>query len=134
MKGGILVTLLLACGTAQASEWVFVSKPDNETHETFIDVSSIRIMGSIRRAWEKLVFAPHTMTGVGVDAKKWVEYSVIRATFNCAEETVRYDGLIFYFEDGTNYFAPADPAPPSLVAPDTVQSTEMKFIRAWGKK
>jgi hypothetical protein len=134
MKRAILFALLLACGTVQASEWVSIGKPDSGTYETFVDVSTIRIMGSVRRAWEKVVFTPHTMTGVGVDAKKWVSYAVFRAAFNCSEETATYEGLIFYYDDGTNYFPPADTAPPSLVPPETVLSSEMQFICAWGKK
>jgi hypothetical protein len=51
----ILLTLLLACGTAQASDWVSIGKSDNGTREYFADVSSIGITGDIRRAWVKTV-------------------------------------------------------------------------------
>jgi hypothetical protein len=57
-----VVALLLACGTAQAAEWVSLGK-DLENREIFVDVSSVRIADSLRRAWFKVVYEPHTKRG-----------------------------------------------------------------------
>jgi hypothetical protein len=128
-----LLALLLACGTAQASNWVSIGK-DAVGHEAFVDVSSIRVVGAIRRAWFKAVYVRHTMreTG-GPDANKWWSTSVHRRAFNCGEETTRSEALTVYYEDGTNGSDPAAnyPTPWEPVPPDTVLSTELQFICAW---
>ena len=45
----VLLVLLLARDAAQAAEWVSLGKNDSATVETFVDVSSIRVAGGIRR-------------------------------------------------------------------------------------
>jgi hypothetical protein len=134
MKHTILLALLLACGTAQAADWVPIGKADNGTQETFVDVSSIRVTGSIRRAWAKLVPAHHTMKLPDNDnRKKWVSYEVSREAFNCDEETSIFEALSAYFDDGTNGSVPADAFPTQWtpVPPDTIRSIEMHFVCAW---
>jgi hypothetical protein len=127
----ILVTLLLACGTAEASEWVSAAKTD--ITEIFFDVSSIRVEGPIRRAWVKSVLKPHTTKYTGGDANKWWSETRERIAFNCSDETSREEATTVYYDDGsnessdgTNLWRP--------VAPDTVGSAEMRFICAWAKK
>jgi hypothetical protein len=127
----VLLALLLACGAAQAAEWVPIGKNDRE--ESFLDVSSIRIADGTRRAWTKRVFALQTIKGDGADADKWWDYIVARVAFNCDQETSRGESIIVYFSDGTNRSYPResswDPVPP-----DTFFSLEMKFICAWKQK
>jgi hypothetical protein len=43
MNRTILLALLLACGTARASDWVSLGKSDDGQQEYFVDVSSIRV-------------------------------------------------------------------------------------------
>jgi adenine-specific DNA-methyltransferase len=82
--------------------WVSIGK-DAAGHETFVDVSSIRVVGAIRRAWFKSVYVSHTMRETdGPDANKWWSASVHRRAFNCGEETTRSEALTVYYEDGTN--------------------------------
>jgi hypothetical protein len=135
MKGGILVALLLACGTAQASEWVSVTTVNHGKQELLVDVSSIRVAGEIRRAWVKYVYAPHSER-YSDDVNKWVREAVSRDAFNCREETARDEALIVYNEDGTIDAVPANlyPTPWAPVQPDTLLSDKMRFICAWGKK
>jgi hypothetical protein len=54
-----VLALLLVCGTAHASSWKLIGE-DTGKAQVFIDVSSIRIEGSIRRAWagQHLLFRP----------------------------------------------------------------------------
>jgi hypothetical protein len=133
MRGRILVTLLLACGMAQASDWVPIGKTDDGKTEILVDVSSIRVAGSIRRAWVKHVFMFHTVRGTGDNVNKWQSESVTRRAFNCNDESESLESLTVYYDDGTTRSVPSAelPGPWELVVPDTVRSNEMQFICAW---
>lgn len=136
MKRQILLALLLAFGTAQAADWVSFGKVDNGKREYFVDVSSIRLVDGIGRAWIKTVFEPHTKRGLHSDATKWMTKQVLRSSFNCSDETVTSDGLVTYYDDGTVETVPAgsNSGPSQPVPPDTMLSTEMHFICAWKPK
>jgi hypothetical protein len=128
------MALLLACGAAQATEWVSLGKPDNN-QEIFVDVSSIRLGGAIRRAWIKGVYAPHTMKGGGKYANKWETETMSHFVFDCGEETVSIESGIAYFDDETSFSTtPGTAMATRPVAPDTVFSVEMRFICAWKPK
>jgi hypothetical protein len=131
-----IVLIALACGTTQASEWVSVGKTEDAAPEVFVDVSSIRITGVIRRAWVKHVFQPHSERGVGEDQNKWESETLNREAFNCSEESIRIEALTIYYEGGGLSSAPAadSPTPWEPVAPDTVGSVKMHFICAWKPK
>ena len=97
MKRAILLVLLLACGTAQAAEWVSVNRSAGERPaELFVDVSGIKLANGIRRAWDKLAPARHTLKGSGDNARRWVSYELARVAFNCDEETERDEALAIY--------------------------------------
>jgi hypothetical protein len=136
MKRKLLLALLLACGTAQASDWVSVGKTANGQQENFVDISSIRVTGSIRRAWAKGVQAPHTERGTDDNANKWVSYYLSRETFNCREQVWRSEALTIYYDDETNGSMPAAIYPQAWepVPPDTTLSALMQFICAWKPK
>jgi hypothetical protein len=68
----VTVLIALACDTAQASEWVSLGKTDDVATEYLVDVSSIRVAGSIRRTLVKFVYAAGVEGGVGEYADKWV--------------------------------------------------------------
>lgn len=53
----MLFALVLACGTAEASEWGLVGGTD-QGHRGYIDTASVRVSGNIRRAWIRSVVAP----------------------------------------------------------------------------
>ena len=129
VRAGMLA-LVIVCSTAQASNWLSLGKSDDGTLENFIDVSSLRIAGNIRRAWFKLAYKTHTEKDS--DGKYWSS-TVAKKAFNCTEEMSRDEALNVYYEDGTNHTVPATyyPDPWEPVPPDTVVSTEMHFICTW---
>ena len=135
MISKIVFALLLTSGAAQASDWVSVGKANKNGGEAefFVDNSSIRATGALRRAWTKMVFGPNAMRGEGKDAKKWVSNTVIRIAFDCKEETSRSEAVTVYFTDGTNSTDPAAIFPTAWepVVPDTILSTVMQFICSW---
>jgi hypothetical protein len=130
MQRTIILALLLACGTALASEWVPVAK--NSQLEVFVDVSSIRIAGEIRRAWLKMVMQPHSERGIGADANKWVAYKQSREAIHCLNETHYGEALTEYFSDGSNHTVSQKPDIAwEPVPPDTVFEAVMHFVCAW---
>src|ERR1700730_19335099 len=101
----ILLELLLACGTAQSSEWKELGGNTDGSHTVSIDVSSIRFEGAVRLAWFKHQYAPsanmHDKSGPDRD-KLW-SYSKVRYGFNCTNETYQMDSnTIVYFMDGSS--------------------------------
>src|SRR5258706_14401311 len=50
-------SVLVACGAAQASDWVTLGKSSNRKQEDFVDHSSIRPSGQIPRGWAKSIYA-----------------------------------------------------------------------------
>jgi hypothetical protein len=127
----ILLTLLLACGTAQASEWQLVTADTRFTKKFFVDVSSIKVMGSVRHAWVKSVEVPHQ---VQAEEGKYVDYTIVRWAFNCAEATSKPDAGTEYYEDGTNLVRKDFHMTMKPVTPDSVNDTLMRFICAWKLK
>jgi len=136
MKARILVSLMVACGTAQASDWVSLGKTSDGKQEHLVDVSSIRVAGNIRRAWIKVIYAHQTLKGFDDDVQKWQNYAVSRTAFDCSQETARYEALNVYFDDGTTYSVPANtyPTPWEPVAPDTASHAEMQYVCTWKAK
>jgi hypothetical protein len=121
-RSRILIALLLACGAAQASEWVSIGKSDNGGDEFFADISSIGITGETRRAWIKTVFLPDKA------------HSLERMAFNCGEGTMRWEASTLYSVDGNvmgGEAAGTFPTPWKPVPPDTAGSAIMHFVCKW---
>lgn len=127
------LTLLLACGAAQASEWVSIGKTNNGNAEALVDVASIKVTGTMRLAWVKGVPAHHTEKGVGSDKGKWVSYYLNRFAFDCGDDTSRIEGGMIYFDDGTNTSVPNMDFPASWepVPPDTGLHSILDFTCSW---
>jgi hypothetical protein len=121
MQKILLLTLFLACVTAQASDWVSIGKNDNNSREYFADVASIGITGEIRRAWVKTIDRPNK------------PFSLERLAFNCDEGTMRWEASTLY---GIEIKDPegAYPTPWKPVPPDTVGSAIMQFVCKWQPK
>jgi hypothetical protein len=135
MNRTILLVLLVACGVAQAAEWVSVITDKAETEEQQVDVSSIMISGGTRLAWVKTLVALHSQHGAGTSASKWIAYKLGRMEFNCRQEAFRVGDIYVYFEDGT--VDPAPSATPDLwvaAPPDSVVATIMRFTCSWKPK
>ena len=109
MPKTIMLSLLFACGTAQASDWVSVGAIVGEA--SYIDRTSIRVSGNIRRAWIMLVYTSHTQRGSGDGSNKWRSYDLFRETFDCAQGLGRAEALSVYYEDGTNYSVSSENTP-----------------------
>lgn len=108
MKGiGMSLALALVAGAAHASNWTPVGTGKDGT-KLFVDTSSITASGSIRQAWLKMIFPPHTQQGFGDDAGKWVDFNLNHSAFNCSEGTSRSDALIDNYDDGTSHKVPAE--------------------------
>src|SRR5450759_1509033 len=129
MQKTIMLALLLACGTAQAAEWVSLGK-DLQNREIFVDVSSVRIADGVRRAWFKTVYEPHTKRGSGIHADTWRSYTLTRQAFDCAAESFKTEAGTAYFDDNSNYVIdytnPPDPWTP--VSPESIGNSMLQFI------
>ena len=128
----MVMALLIACGAAQASEWVPLPIVSDGRSQEFIDLSSIRVTAHIRRAWVKSTF-PH---GTFKDALgKGVAEIVASYEFNCSEGTSRRTAGNFHYEDGTDYVDTTTVQTTwRPVEPDTLGEARMKFACAWKPK
>jgi hypothetical protein len=120
------LVLLMVSGTAQAADWRRVGK--SNASEDFIDVSSIHVKGSIRTAWFKSTYPPHT---AGPNPKRWWRYSETFNSFDCDSGTQRSESLIVYYEDGGMGDPQSYPPTWEPVPPDTMIDLAMRFICAW---
>jgi hypothetical protein len=128
------ILMLFSSGVpASAADWMSLGKLDNGNRETFVDLSSIRIDGSIRRGAYKVVFASHVQAGGGEYASKWVSYFSYRFAFNCDDKIGRVEAMAGYFDDGTSYVDHYFPKPWQVVpvAPKTNWTTLMEYVSAW---
>lgn len=123
--------LMHVCGAAAASEWMPVAVSTNKTH--FVDISSIRVTGNIRRMWIKTVFQTKTEKGSGEDANKWLKHVLYHQAFDCDNESARDEAEIDYYDDGTSYLYPATDFPLlwTPIAPDSVGSIFLRTICEW---
>lgn len=134
MRIALLLALLLACGVAQAAEWVSVDKQVGGI-ETFVDVSSIRIAGSIRRFWTKGVPPPRSERGPVGYTDKWLDYFLAREAINCDDETYRVESKVAYWDDGSTLEAPGGTtAAWKPVPPESRAEVEMKLVCALKSK
>lgn len=127
----MLLMLLLAWGTAQASEWQLVVADARLTKKFFVDVSSIKVAGSLRHAWVKSIEVPHQ---VQAEEGRYVDYTIVRWTFSCSEATAKPEAGTEYYEDGTNLVRKDFHMAMKPVTPDSVNETLMRFICAWKPK
>ena len=132
-KGITALALLMAGGAAQAAEWVLIGQNAHETRKLFVDISSIRIAGEIRRAWFRSVEAPHKTK---IETGQVLDYRLERWAFHCRDEIAKLEASTEYYEDGTNYSGGMDgSATPAIqVRPDTVLRSEMMFVCSWKSK
>ena len=131
MQKSMMLALLLVCGTAHAADWVSVGKTDSGYH-SFVDVSSIRIDGSIRKFWTKGVPQSNTVRGPGANAHKSLSYFLAREAINCEDQTYRVESKVAYFDDGTTLDAPAEPSNPwKPIPPESRAEDDMKLVCAW---
>jgi hypothetical protein len=123
----VVLSMLFACITAGES----VGKTGNG-YRSFVDVSSIKLDGNIRRFWAKGVPSPKTVPAPGGNTNKWLSYFLNFEAINCEENTYLVEAKVANFDDGTTLSVPTDssstwqPAPP-----ESLGESEMKLVCAW---
>lgn len=93
-----VVAALLWSSGVLAADWQPVSR--SRSARFYADLSSIKSTGSIRRAWTKAEYTPHTERADS-DPRFWA-YDLTLYSFNCAEEAYRTESLTIYYEDSSN--------------------------------
>jgi hypothetical protein len=132
-RSRLILALALASGAVQASNWVQVGTGKDGT-KVSVDTSSITVSGSIRQAWLKMIFPPHTQPGFGENAGKWVDFNLNHSAFNCSEGTSKADALIDNFDDGSTMKVPAEAISGDRwepVPPETALASAMKLVCGW---
>ena len=123
MRSKLIAALLLLTATPALAEadWVEVGKSDDGTRTVtiYIDRSSIRITGPIRRFWQRkdLVNGPHG----------WKQAVTLRED-NCASGEWRQLHLTVYYVDGTNESLTPKDKPWEYVTPDTVGGDSHEYV------
>ena len=107
-----------------APDWMLVGRDDMTT--LYVDKNSIQITNGIRRAWRKIVHAPHTQAL----KNKWVSVDVILDAWNCEENSERMEAMVVYFEDGSDQHTSAEmrPDPWEPVKPGSISDEFQKFL------
>jgi hypothetical protein len=134
IKGrALLLTLLMACGSLQASEWVSLGKDSSGKRTSYVDASTIEISGDLRRASFKTVIAPRVEQGTGSHSSTWVISASQRLAFLCVEGQLRDEALLLHFEDGSDEESRASqyPSPWRAFAPDTREGRMADFLCSW---
>jgi hypothetical protein len=128
MKLAAIATLtLLALPSARAAEWVSLGVAEGDKFEHFIDLTSVRFAGPIRRAWIKLVYPPQSARGRGDHADTWISERMIRSAYNCEQETRRIESFVTSYENGTVDSKTPESPPWEPVSPGSVDWTHMQF-------
>jgi hypothetical protein len=105
------ILLLSNISFSNDMEWKSLGKSGDGTKETFVDLSSIQFDGDIRRGSSRVVVTPHSQTGAGKYANRWISYFTYRFAFKCAEKVGRIEAFSVYFDDGTAYDDPVSDYP-----------------------
>ena len=121
MRTTLTAALLLFTATPALAEadWVQVNKIDDGTQTSYIDKSSIRITGPIRRYWQRLDFVN--------DRDGWKQ-SVALYESNCTTDQRRILQLTVYMVDGTNDTTTVKDQLWHYVIPDTVAADLHNYV------
>lgn len=122
---GCAALLVMACGNARAAKWVSLGKSVDQKQEIFVDSSSIRIDGNIRRAWFKTQYAKHSRRD---DSGKELSHTLARWAFRCQEKVTPDESLTLYYADGSNEGGPSPTQDWNPVVPDTFLSISLTLI------
>jgi clan AA aspartic protease (TIGR02281 family) len=83
--------------------WVRLSALNDPAGTLYVNTTSFKAQGNIRRLYEKHVFPSHTEHWLG----KWVNYSLSDWEFDCADERAKLAATAKVSEDGTQWVADA---------------------------
>jgi clan AA aspartic protease (TIGR02281 family) len=117
-----------------SSKWVLLGRSSIAgltTGAEYVDVSSIKVVGNIRRAWFKRV-SPRS-NSAGKNPHEVVDYTLTRYGFNCEDESYRMEALTTRYVDGWSDSVPigSKPFPWQVAAPDSLAGAMMKFVCEW---
>ena len=111
---------ILADPAALASpSWVKVSEGDNKAETSFLDTSSVRIGGEIRRYWLRTDFVN--------GPKGWKQVRALQED-NCETDMTRVVAANFYYNDGSVKSVRNDNADWEYIAPGTVAASQHKAV------
>lgn len=116
----VAALLFIIPSPALAADWVLVGTAVDESITLYIDTSSIKSNGSIRRYWQRIeeVNDPKVKTTLALYES------------NCATDQRRRLQLIIYLVDGTNESYPNLSKPWAYVAPGTGTEVAHNFVCA----
>jgi hypothetical protein len=137
MRRVVVLALLLACGVAQAAEWVSVYRPAADGFgEHFIDVASIRIEEAIRRFRGKQDIGPHPPGKAVRFEGKVLSHTLSTSAGNCDGKTIRGEGGESYFTDGTSMPHAKEGSTTDWMAvpPGSLGLHILQFVCAWRPK
>jgi clan AA aspartic protease (TIGR02281 family) len=109
------------------SGWVRLSALNDPAGALYVNTTSFKAQGNIRRFSEKHIFAPHTEHWLG----KWVNYTLSEWEFDCVDEHAKLAGTSKVSEDGTQWVADAHMLASTAWHPvqgDAWKEDEMKLL------
>lgn len=116
---------LLVSGASHAADWLSLGKTDDGNSETFVDRSTIQVVGSVRSALFKYVPEHHLDMLDG----KWIERSEQFSEYDCKKNAVHTMQLVIYLEGGGTHTKEYPIAWGSVRAP--WDQAALGFLCAW---
>jgi len=95
--------------------------------ETCIDMSSLKVSGSIRRVIFKHLYPP-----LNLPRFPWIRYGIDLEAFDCKDHRMRTDESTLYFSDGTaQHVGVNDPVLWYPIRSDTDSAADLNLICGW---
>ena len=117
-----------SCPTV-AAEWTLVRSDGH--FSKCVDMSSIKVSGSIRRVNFKSIYPPQKQ----IPGFPRIKYTTNLRAFDCKDHRERIDQMNFYYDDGTVTKYPGeDPVLWNPIRPDTVSAADLDLICGWRGK
>jgi hypothetical protein len=115
---------------APAGNWTLLR--NNNFGSTFVDMSSIKETGHIRRVSFKNVRNP----SIPIYSHPSARFSISVEAFDCRDHRSRTDAVMRYLDDGTAYPGGGivDPVLWDPVRPDTVSAKDLELVCSWKAK
>lgn len=115
----VAALLFVIPSQALAANWVKVATRDDQSSTVYIDTSTIKSNGSIRRYWERTVYVD--------DPDGWKESRVL-AEINCATDQKRALQIATYRVDGNNSSFPLSAVDWIYIVPGTIGEISQNFV------
>jgi hypothetical protein len=131
MKAIVVMLVVIFSVEARAADWVSVGKLKDGTQEAYVDVSSIRTAGSLRKALVRWVVDPPAIGSSQRASGRWQSSMVYQSEFNCARGTNHDYAVTIFYNDGTRYVGQMESASGKrwqLVPSGTPWKTAMQLI------